>query len=52
MNSHYFCDVILQEAKRAVTVLIGKSWIESMMIRIDNCKVHNSAKTTKRLEEF
>jgi hypothetical protein len=34
-----------------VTAITGKSGIEGMMIHMDNCKVHNSAKTTQRLEE-
>jgi hypothetical protein len=52
MNSQYFCDVVLGEAKRAVTTIAGESGIELMKIHMDNCKVHNSAKTTERLDEF
>jgi histone-lysine N-methyltransferase SETMAR len=52
MNSQYFCDIVLEEAKRSVTTITGKSGIEGMMIRMDDCKVHNSARTTQRLEEF
>jgi hypothetical protein len=32
--------------------MTGKSGIEGMMIHMDNCKVHNPARTTQRLERF
>jgi hypothetical protein len=43
MNSQYFCDVVLEEAQRAVTA-DGENYM-------DDCKVHNPAKTTERLDE-
>jgi hypothetical protein len=52
VNNQYFCDVILEETRRAVIIITKKSGIEQVMIHMDNCKVHNSAKTTKSLEEF
>jgi hypothetical protein len=48
MNSHYFCDVVLEEARRAAMAITKKAGIEEVMVHMDNCKVHNSAKTTKR----
>jgi hypothetical protein len=52
LKSQYFCDVVLKEVKRSAKAITGKSGIEGMMIHMDNCKVHNSARTTQRLEEF
>jgi hypothetical protein len=52
MNRQYFCDVVREEAKRSVTAMTRQSGIEGMMRQMDNCKVHNSARTTQRLEEF
>jgi hypothetical protein len=51
MNSQSFCDVVLEQAQRFVTAMTGKSGIEGMMIHMDNCKIHNSARTIQRLEE-
>jgi hypothetical protein len=31
MNSHYFCGVVLEEARRAVTAIIKKCGIEEVM---------------------
>jgi histone-lysine N-methyltransferase SETMAR len=52
MNSQCFCDVVLEDAKRSVVAIMGKSGIEGLMIQTDNCKVHNSGMTSQRLEEF
>jgi hypothetical protein len=52
MNGEYFCDVVLEEARWAVMPITEKSGTEEVMIRMDNCTVHNSAKTTKRSEEL
>jgi histone-lysine N-methyltransferase SETMAR len=54
MNSRYFCDVVLEEVKRTVIAITvtKKSGIEEVMIHMDNCRVHNSAKTAKGLAEF
>jgi histone-lysine N-methyltransferase SETMAR len=52
MNSQYFCDVVVEDAKRSVTAITGKSGIEGLMIHMDNSQVHISARTTQRLEEF
>jgi histone-lysine N-methyltransferase SETMAR len=52
MNSQYFCDAILQETREALTSIPEKSGIEGMMIHLDNCKVHNSARTTLQFEDF
>jgi histone-lysine N-methyltransferase SETMAR len=52
MNSQYFCNVVVQETKRPVTIITEKSGIEGMMIDMDNHKVHNSARTGQRLDEF
>jgi hypothetical protein len=52
MKSQYFCDVVLEEAKRSATAITGKSGIEGVTMHTDNCRVHNSARTTQRLEEF
>jgi hypothetical protein len=50
MNGQDFCGAVLKEGKRAVTAITGKGGIER--IQMDNCEVHNSARTTQRLEEF
>jgi hypothetical protein len=52
INVQYFCNVVLEEARQAVMTIIKKSGIEEVLIHMDNWKVHNYAKTTKRLEEF
>ena len=52
MNSHYFCDTILEGTNKAVASFPEKSGMEGMMIHLDNCKVHNSRKTTERLDAF
>jgi histone-lysine N-methyltransferase SETMAR len=52
MNSQYFCDVVLQETKEALTSIPGKSGIEGMMIHSDNCIVHNSGRTTRQFQDF
>jgi hypothetical protein len=52
MNGQYFCAVVLEEARRAAMAITKESRIEKMMIQLHNCKVHCSAKITRRLEEF
>jgi hypothetical protein len=52
MNNQFLCDVVLEEARRAVIAIPKKSGIEGLMIHMDSCKVHNSAKTTKRQDVF
>jgi hypothetical protein len=52
MNSQHFYDVVPEEARQAATAITKKSGIEKVMIHMDLCKGHNSAKITKRLEEF
>jgi hypothetical protein len=52
MNSQYFCDVVLEETKEALTSIPEKSGIEGMMIHLDNCKVHNSGRTTRQFQDF
>jgi histone-lysine N-methyltransferase SETMAR len=52
MNSQYFCDVVLQETLEGVRSVSDESGIERMMIHLDNCKVHNSARTTKQFQDF
>jgi hypothetical protein len=51
-NSQQFCDAVPEEVRWVVITINEKSGIEEMMIHMDNCNVRNSAKTTKRLEEF
>jgi hypothetical protein len=48
MNRQYFCDVVLEENRRIVIAVSKKSGISEVMIQMDCCKVHNSAKTAKR----
>jgi hypothetical protein len=52
MNSQYFCDVVLQERREALTSIPEKSGIEGIMIHLDNCKVHNSPRTTRQFQDF
>jgi hypothetical protein len=52
MNSQYFCDVVLQETREALTSIPEKSGIEGMMIHLDNCKVHNSGRTTRQFPDL
>ena len=52
MNRKYFCDVVLQETREILTSIPEKSGIEGMMIHLDNCKVHNSARTTPQFQDF
>jgi histone-lysine N-methyltransferase SETMAR len=52
MNSQYFCDAVLQETREALTSIPEKSGIEGMMIHLDNCKVHNSGRTTLQFQDF
>jgi hypothetical protein len=52
MNSQYFCEVVREEARMAVITITKKSGIEEVMIHMEYCKVHNSAKTTKQLEKL
>jgi hypothetical protein len=47
MNSHYFCDVVLEEARRAVMAITKKAGIEEVMVHMDNCQVHNLAEASK-----
>jgi hypothetical protein len=49
MNRQYFFDVVLQETREALTSIPEKRGIEGMMIHLDNCKVHNSGRTTPQL---
>jgi hypothetical protein len=51
-NSQYFCDVVLQETKVALTSIPEKSGIEGLMIHLDNCNVHNSASTMLQFHDF
>jgi hypothetical protein len=51
VNRQYFCDVVLEEARRAVSANTKKSGIEEAVISMDSFNVDNSAKTRKRLEE-
>jgi hypothetical protein len=48
MNNQSLCDVVLEEARRPVIAITEKNGIEEAMIHMGSCKVHNSAKTTKR----
>jgi mannosyltransferase OCH1-like enzyme len=43
---------LFEEAKWAVIAITKESGIEEVMIHTDNCKIHNSAKAMKLLEEF
>jgi hypothetical protein len=52
MNSQYFCDVVLQETRESLTSILEKSGIEGIMIHLNDCKVHNSARTTLQFEDF
>jgi histone-lysine N-methyltransferase SETMAR len=52
MNSQYFCDVVLQETREALASISEKSGIEGMMIHLDDCKVHNSGRTTRQFQDF
>jgi hypothetical protein len=52
MNSQHLRDAVLEETKRVMTVMTRQSGIEGTMIQMENCKVHNSAKTIERLDEF
>jgi hypothetical protein len=52
MNSQYFCDVVLQETREALTSIPEKSGIDGMTIRLDNCNVHSSARTTLQFQDF
>jgi hypothetical protein len=51
MKSQYFCDVVLEGAKRSVTAITGTGGIEGLMMRMGNCKGHSSTRATRRLEE-
>jgi hypothetical protein len=51
MNSQYFCDVVLEETREALTSIPEKSGIEGMMIHLDNCRVHNSGRTTLQFQD-
>jgi hypothetical protein len=51
MNRQYFCDVVLQETRETLTSILEKSGIEGMMIHLDNCKVHNSVRTTLQFKD-
>jgi hypothetical protein len=52
MNSDYFCDVVLQEIRTTVRATIEKTEIEETMIQMKNGKVHDSRKTTRKVEGF
>jgi histone-lysine N-methyltransferase SETMAR len=52
MNSQYFCDVDLQETRESLTSIPEKSGIEGMIINLDNCRVHNSGRTTLQFQDF
>jgi hypothetical protein len=41
MNSQYWCDVALEEVRRAVIAITKKCGIEEALMRMDNCKGHN-----------
>jgi hypothetical protein len=45
-------DIVLQRAKHTVIAITGKSGIERMLIHPGDRKVHNSARTMKRFDEF
>jgi hypothetical protein len=48
LNSQYFCDIVLEEARLGVISVTKKIGIEEVTIHM----VHNSGETSKRLEEF
>jgi hypothetical protein len=52
MNSDYLCNVVLQEARRAMPVTAEKNAIEETTIHMDNCKGHNSRSATRKLRKF
>jgi hypothetical protein len=52
MNSQFFCVVVLEEARQAAMAITKERRIEKMMIQLHNCKIHCSAKITKKSEEF
>jgi hypothetical protein len=39
LNSQYFCDVVVQETREALTSIPEKNGIEGMMIHLDDCRV-------------
>jgi hypothetical protein len=52
MNSQYFCDVLLQETREALTSTPEKTGIEGRIIHLDNCKAHNSGRTRLQFQDF
>jgi hypothetical protein len=52
VNHQDFDNVVWEEASRAVGAMIRKRGIEEVIIQMDICKVHNSVKIMRRLEEF
>jgi hypothetical protein len=52
MNGQYFCDVVLQETREALTSIPEKNGIEGMMIHLNNCKDHNSGRTALQFQDF
>jgi hypothetical protein len=52
LNSQYFCDVVFQETREALTSIPEKSGIGGMMIHSDNCQLHNSGRTTLEFQDF
>jgi hypothetical protein len=52
VNSYYFCNVVFQEARRAVWPITEKTEIEETMIHVENCKAHTCQKTIEKLKSF
>jgi histone-lysine N-methyltransferase SETMAR len=52
MNSDYFINNILTDLSQHARDGSRKTSISSMRIHMDNCKVHNSIKTTRKIEEL
>jgi hypothetical protein len=52
LNNQYFSDVVLEEAMPSVTAITNKSGVEGTLIHMGDDKVHNCARTMKRLQEF
>jgi hypothetical protein len=52
MSSQCFCNVALKEHRQGMTAITKKSGAEEVMIRMDNCKVHNSERQWKDSKNF
>jgi hypothetical protein len=52
MDSYYFCNIVLEGVKAGALAGIRKATLRDFHVYMDNCKVHNSKSTKRKLDEI